>query len=139
MDMLARREHTCGELVQKLVTRGHPPASAEATVAALQREGLVSDERFVEMLLHARRGRGVGPLRIQQELRQKGVAPELIERWLDPSSPEWIAQVRRARQKKFGDSPPADRAEYARQVRFLQYRGYTFDQIQHVLTSDDTD
>ncbi len=94
---------------------------------------MVSDERFMESLIRARRNRGYGPLHIQKELQEKGVAPEAIANWLDATSREWIEDIRRVQQKKFGASIPKSYAERARQARFLQYRGFTYDQIQQLL------
>ena len=139
MDMLARREHSVGELRIKLLRKGHTPVVVTQAMTGLQQDGLVSDQRFAEMLLTVRRGRGVGPLRIRKELQEKGVAEELINQYLDVSSPEWIEDVRRVRQKKYGDELPTNYAERARQARFLQYRGFTLDQIQRVLNADDAD
>ena len=139
MDMLARREHSVGELREKLLHKGHTPAAITQAVAGLQQDGLVSDRRYTEMLLSARRSRGVGPLRIRKELQEKGVAEEFINQYLDVSSPEWIEDVRRVRQKKYGDKLPTNYAERARQARFLQSRGYTLTQIQRVFTSDADD
>jgi len=52
----------------KLVQRGCEEEAAARIVAALTAEGLVSDERFIEALLHVRRVRGYGPLYIRREL-----------------------------------------------------------------------
>ncbi len=103
----------------------------------LQREGLVSDERFTEMLVRARRARGFGPLWIKRELQEKGVAGELIGERLDVAGREWTEEIRRVRQKKFGSKPPRNFAERARQARFLQYRGFTHDQIRSAFEYDD--
>ncbi len=137
--MLARREHSSAELQTKLYARGYPEGVVEVTVAALEREGLVSDARFTEALLTARRARGYGPVRIRYELEQKGVCGELIDRCLDDADAGWIEQVRRVREKKFGRQQPGDFAERARQMRFLQQRGYTHDQIRRALNADDLD
>jgi regulatory protein len=106
-------------------------------IDGLRRVSLVSDERFTEMLVQARRTRGFGPLWIKKELQEKGVAGELIDQWLDISGREWTNDIRRVRQKKFGAKLPKDFAERARQMRFLQYRGFTHDQIQHAFGRDD--
>lgn len=58
---------------------------------------------------------------------------EAIERWVDPRSRDWFAQAGRVRQRRFGARPPRDYAERAKQARFLQYRGFTFEQIQRAL------
>lgn len=103
----------------------------------LQREGLVSDERFTEMLVRTRRARGFGPLWIKRELQEKGVAGELIAERLDVSGREWIEEIRHVRQKKYGDKQPKNFAERARQARFLQYRGFTHDQIRSAFGRND--
>jgi regulatory protein len=136
MDMLARREHGRAELIAKLVRRGCDEDIAARTVATLAVEGLVSDERFIEALLHVRRVRGYGPLYIRRELEDKGIDRNTIERRLDVGSRDWIDDVQRVRKKKFGGKQPASLAERAKQMRFLQYRGFTHDQIQQALCSD---
>lgn len=102
-------------------------------VSALEAERLLSDDRLVETLIHARRRRGYGPLRIRKELQEKGVAEELIERWLDAGNAGWVDEIRRVRRRKFGGRVPKRLSERAKQARFLQYRGFTFDQIQQAL------
>jgi len=90
----------------------------------------------VETLIHARRRRGYGPLRIRRELQDKGIAAEVIERWLDAGQAEWTDDVRRVHRQKFGGRVPKSLSERARQARFLQYRGFTFDQIQQALNPE---
>jgi regulatory protein len=134
---LARREHSVAELAAKLIDKGCDEALASRVIGDLQRAGLVSDERFSEMLVRVRRARGFGPVRIKGELREKGVAGEMIERRLDVSSPAWVDAARQARQKKFGAGLPKNFTEKARQMRFLQYRGFTHDLIQRAFDGDD--
>jgi regulatory protein len=133
MQWLARREHSRRELQDKLSKKGCDAALAAEVVNKLESERLVSDDRFMESLIRARRNRGYGPLRIQKELREKGVAPEAIANWLDITSREWVDDIRRVQRKKFGGRIPRSYAERARQARFLQYRGFTYDQIQQLL------
>jgi regulatory protein len=133
MQHLARREHSRSELHDKLLKKGCAEALAAETVNRLEQERLVSDDRFMESLIRARRSRGYGPLRIQKELQDKGVTAEAIERWLDVSGREWLEDIRRVQRKKFGARLPKSYPERARQARFLQYRGFTYDQIQKVL------
>ena len=133
MKMLARREHGHQELYAKLLRKGCTDSTAAETVKKLAGERLVSDDRFMESLIQARRNRGYGPVRIQKELQEKGVMPEAIARSLDPNGPEWFEDVRRVHRKKFGPRVPKSYSERARQARFLQYRGFTYDQIQRVL------
>jgi regulatory protein len=133
MQYLARREHSRRELHDKLLKKGCDEATAAETVKRLEQDRLVSDDRFMESLIQTRRSRGYGPLRIQKELQEKGVTAEAIERWLDVSGSEWLEDIRRVQRKKFGARLPKSYPERARQARFLQYRGFTYDQIQKLL------
>ncbi|OGI50977.1 MAG: hypothetical protein A3E57_03230 [Candidatus Muproteobacteria bacterium RIFCSPHIGHO2_12_FULL_60_33] len=133
MQCLARREHSRRELQDKLLKKGCGAALAVEVVSKLESERLVSDDRFMESLIRARRNRGYGPLRIQKELQEKGVAPEAIANWLVVTGQEWLEDIRRVQRKKFGGKIPKSYAERARQARFLQYRGFTYDQIQQLL------
>ena len=139
LSWLARREYGRAELIGKLVQRGCEEEAAARIVAALTAEGLVSDDRFIEALLHVRRVRGYGPLYIRRELEEKGIDRGTIEHWLDAGSRDWVEDVKRVNKKKFGGEQPASLAERAKRTRFLQSRGFTHEQIRRALGSDDVD
>ncbi len=133
LNWLARREHSPQEIHNKLIHRGCSKAVAATVTTQLEAETLLSEERFIESLIRVRRNRGFGPLRIQKELHDKGVSPDIIDSWVDVRAREWIEAVKEVRRKKFGSARPKIYAERAKQARFLQYRGFTYDQIQQVL------
>jgi regulatory protein len=136
---LARREHSRAELEAKLIDKGCEAELARQITARLAAERLVSDARFAESLVRVRRNRGYGPVRIQKELEQKGIEDSAIDAVLDVRSREWTQEIERVRRKRFGAGLPRSYGERARQAKFLQYRGFTFDQIQQVLGSRDSD
>ena len=131
LDLLARREHTALELEHKLTARGYDETVIGPTLRALEREGLIDSTRFAEAFVRARTGKGQGPVRIRAELRQRGVAELECERALDAE--DWIALARRVRAKKFGDRDARSHEDRMRQSRFLQYRGFTQEQIRRAL------
>ena len=95
----------------------------------LVRQRLLSDERFAGQYLSSRQRRGYGPVRIRAELRERGVDEGLIETCLGDPEVAWLTSLRQAHDKKFGAQPPADLKEKARRVRFLEYRGFSGEQI----------
>ncbi|NIW86811.1 MAG: regulatory protein RecX [Gammaproteobacteria bacterium] len=133
LELLAAREHTRVELARKLRRRGSPAPAIEQTLDALAAEGHLSDDRFAEAYVRRRAGAGFGPLRIQQELRERGVDPGVIAGHLDAEAHDWVARAAQAREKRFGRAPPANRREWLRQARFLDYRGFTGEQIRRAL------
>ncbi len=122
--MLARREHSRAELVQKLLAVGAEEAQLYELFERLTASQLQSDERFCEAFVRSRLLKGQGPLSISQELKQRGVAGELIRVYVQESDIDWLAQAQQVRQRRFGDDLPADKREQARQLRFLLYRGF---------------
>lgn len=131
MSILARREHSQKELEQKLTRQFGVNECILTAIDQLQKEGLQSDERFAEAFTSYRQRKGQGPVRILHELKNKGVHDQIIELYIDTSDECWIALAKNVWEKRFG-SKPENMKERARQIRFLQYRGFTLDQINRV-------
>lgn len=131
--LLARREHSIEELKRKLVSRGHEEAQVGAIVEKLLSKRLVSDERFAAGMVRHRAQRGQGPIRIRAELREQGVADAVIEQEFETAGVDWNQLAADVRRRKFGAAPPGDFRLRAKQARFLQYRGFSADQISAAL------
>jgi regulatory protein len=138
--LLAGRDFGRQELARRLRRRGYPGEIVTAVVDGLVAQRLLSETRFLEQFIHQHAGRGRGPVRIRMELRERGVADADIEEALDSATEDWAAHAREARRKRFGLSPPGDYRERATQARFLQYRGFSSEQIRAALgPGDDTE
>ena len=131
--LLAGRDFGRVELTRRLGRRGYPEEVVATVVERLVAERLLSETRFVEQFIRQHAGRGHGPVRIRAELRERGVPEAEIEAGLDASGEDWAGVAREARRRRFGLSPPGDYPERARQARFLQYRGFSAEQIRAAL------
>lgn len=136
MRLLTRREHSCQELKQKLQHKGFNADLVESVTDQLQREGLLSDARFAENYLRWRSNKGYGPIRIQQELKQRGTSEEIISATVIEDDPEWFEMARRVREKRFGKVLPSAIHERVKQQRFLQYRGFNQQQLKYALSEN---
>lgn len=136
LKLLARREHSVLELRRKLEQRGCEEAPLEAVLERLGAERLLSDRRFAESYVRGRAERGYGPLRIRAELRERGIDAALADGPLGETG-DWTERARAARRKRFGSAVPADYREKARQMRFLQQRGFDGEQIRAALLAHD--
>jgi regulatory protein len=126
--LLGRREYASSELTNALTRKGYVPEAVREVVAALMDERLLDDTRYAESLVRQLATRGQGPSRIRQELQQAGIAGALADTVI-ATGPDWFALAREVRARKFGATPPRDWPGRARQMRFLQYRGFSNDHI----------
>jgi len=133
MNLLARREHSRRELRQKLLKRFNDSDLVDEQLDRLSQENLQSDIRFAESFLRQRLTRGHGPLRIRQEMRQRGISDAQISAAIDVEAPNWHDLAEQTYHRKFGVLPAEDIKEKARRSRFMQYRGFSADHYQHLL------
>ncbi len=133
MDYLARREYGRLELQAKLEKVGFGPEVARVAVDRLTCENLQCDHRFIENFIQSRINQGKGPVRVRLELEERKLEADLIDACLSECDQDWVALARQVRKKKFGSDLPADFKEAARQMHFLQYRGFESGQIQRAV------
>ena len=135
--LLARREHSRAELGRKLAAHAGPEDNLEALLEDLQRRKLVSDERYAESRAHTL-SRKFGVARIARELRAKGLDKGLAESTAAAARATEVERARAVWLRKFRTAPET-REERARQMRFLQSRGFSFEAIRAVVRSADED
>lgn len=135
LEYLGKREYSYKELGQKLKPYLDENDDADSITAILddfKTRGWLSDARFTEQMVHARRAK-FGSSKIIHELREKGVESTLIEGAAEQLKETELASAKEIWQKKYKQAP-ANRDEWAKQARFLQSRGFGFDTIKKVLS-----
>lgn len=137
MDLLARREHGRVELTRKLRQRGAADELIEPALDRLAEEGLLSEARYLESFIRYRSSAGYGPMRIREELGQRGLNRGDIDQALRESEVNWAAQLQDVWQRKFAGQRPQDPRSRAQQTRFLVYRGFSMDMIGRLLSGRD--
>lgn len=135
--LLARREHSRLELEHKLGPHAQDPEELRSLLDDLGRQGWLSERRVVEQIIHTRRGK-FGSRRIRQELLDRGVAEELVAEALPLLKESDFEAAREVWRRKFG-APPRSRNERARQVRFMQGRGFALESILKIIKSAGAD
>ena len=135
MNLLARREHSACELRTKLKRRFPDDEKIDVQLARLIEERLQSDVRFAQSYARQRISRGYGPLRLREELRERGVSEDDVAEAMKEMEIDWCAVAEEVIQKKFGAGAPHDLQEKARRARFMQYRGFATEHY-HILQKD---
>lgn len=133
MNLLARREHSLQELHLKLQRRFGSDPLVGSELQRLADENLQSDTRFAESYCRQRAFRGFGPLRVRQEMRDRGLTDEEIAKAFVAVDLDWNVIAAQAFAKKFGQRDCEDLKEKSRRARFMQYRGFSADHYQAML------
>ncbi|HWR77042.1 MAG TPA: recombination regulator RecX [Thiobacillus sp.] len=133
--LLARREHSRAELVRKLERAGFVRDDIAPLLDAFEAQNWLSDRRFAESYVADHRARA-GSVKLAYDLRQRGVSDSIIESVLGDNRDSELQRAREVWQKKFG-AAPTDAAEKAKQMRFLQSRGFTPEVIRRAISGAD--
>ena len=132
LDLLSRREHSRKELFLKLINRFESQEEINLTLDKLEGKKLLSDSRFAEEYVQARRKKGFGPIKISAELEKRGVYETLISKEIDKFD-DWEKKAALSFKKKFPNGVSKDFRELQKQKNFLSNKGFTFYQIESVL------
>jgi regulatory protein len=135
--LLARREYARAELRDKLLATGATPAEVDPVLDDLAARGYLSDERFAYAVVR-QKGGGYSARAIAHALKAKGVAGEVVTEALNGADADDAATLVALWRRRFGRAP-ADARERARQVRFLQSRGFGLSAILKLLRDPPAD
>ena len=127
--LLTRREYSRLELQQKLLAKRFSLPEIEIVLDKLAQMDYQSDGRFASMYLRTRISAGDGPYKIKLKLQEKGVSATLIDDLLHHSDIDWSQQAIQLKIKRFGAQPAQNFKDKAKQVRYLQNKGYSQDHI----------
>lgn len=133
LEYLGKREYSAAELGQKLKAYADEHDDIPALLEDFKTRGWLSDSRFTEQLVQARQAK-FGSAKIAHELREKGVADQLIADALITLKDNELVHAIEVWRKKF-KTAPANREEWAKHARFMQSRGFGFDVIKKVLNN----
>ncbi len=127
---LARRDHSIGELTEKLAKKTEDGALVATIIQELIDARFLDDTRFKEALIEAKYRQGLGPNRITAVLKNKHLSSDAVAHAYSDS--EWQQAIATTWHKRFSNKP-TDRKEYLQQTRYLHYRGFTLEQINRFL------
>lgn len=134
--MLSRRDYGKAELFARMKRRMYEKNEGiidepliELVLERLSEQHFLDDDRVAGLLIQGYLRKGYGPLRIKQEMRQKGFTETVVEKHFATLDVDWFEKAALVRSKKFGDDLPHDFKEKSKQIRYLQYRGFFGDMI----------
>ena len=129
--LLARREHSQRELLDKLALRGFNRDEAEPVIFEMAEQNWQNDERYAEFYIRQRIASGYGPLRIRYELQQRGID----DADLDAQAEErggWQNLLLDVYYNKYDEEKSLTQNEWLKRSRFLQQRGFSGEMIKRL-------
>jgi regulatory protein len=136
---LSRRDFCSTELAARLAADGFAAEAVRSALVDLSERRYLDDERYAQQFVAAHAGRGQGPQRIRRELLELGLDAALTDAALQGHGEGhggWVGLAREVRIRRFGLAAPGSWRETARQSRFLQYRGFSNDDIRSAVGDD---
>lgn len=125
--VLTRKEYSKAELIEKLALYAQDLDEVIKLVEELAEQRYQSDQRVAETVLASQKRKGKGPARIQLALKNKKIDQDLIADEMQEI--DWTEQAYQLKLKKYGAEVTKDPKLKAKQIRFLQYRGFDLDTI----------
>ncbi len=131
--MLARREHSCKELMTKLEQKKYSKEARESTLERCKKEGWISDERFAHEFVRFRFQFCYGPVKIEWELTRRGISDALVLDAMSYYKSKWDESASELFTRRFADLNLDDLKNRSKCIRYMQQRGFTHEQIKKII------
>ena len=135
--LLEYRSHSKKELAEKIARTAASKEAAQAAADRMEELGLVDDEAYARELARVLFTRKrYGKMRVKQELRQKGIANELIEELLSEygNEDEALENLQEILARKYPDWREDERTR-RRAFAGLQRLGYSYELIRRAMAA----
>jgi regulatory protein len=121
--LLARREHSCIELLNKCLLKGFDRQNSLAVINELAEQGWQSNSRFAEAYARSRMQKGYGAVAIAYELSQNDIYAVNLDTIVETVAGSWLALIEQVYYKKYHYSD-FNRSEWTKRYQFLLQRGF---------------
>ena len=135
VSLLATRARSTAELTRRLAGQGYLPDTVEMVLYKLEKERLTDDAAFAKAWVENRAARGVGKMRLKQELRLKGIQEGETEEALASLDEDTAAAQATALASKLLRRHRAAPAQEKRRkvITAMQRRGYSYGEAARAL------
>ena len=93
----------------------------------------LNEQRYMTSFVRQKISAGLGLFRIKQELQQHGIKSAESQLYFEQLDFDWFEQAQTTYQKKYGLSVCDDFKEKAKRFRYMQYRGFSPDEIKYAM------
>ncbi|HGJ5877311.1 MAG TPA: regulatory protein RecX [Arsenophonus sp.] len=134
VSLLVKKNYSSGNMKRQLAKLAEKIGDVEHVLHRLTDNNYLNDAEFITYLFNKHIKKSHGPTRIKQEIRQKRFPQTLTEQEVEKGNIDWYVLAKEARVRKFGETLQSDSKEKNKQIRYLQYKGYTMEMIFEALS-----
>lgn len=127
--LLAKKDYSSGRMNRLLRKLTEKEEYVDRVVRHLSENHYLNDAQLIINLINQHIKKLHGPKRIKQEIRKKDLPQELIEQKIEESGIDWYSMAKEARIRKFSETQPIEQKKKAKQIRYLQYKGFSMNMI----------
>ena len=131
--LLARREHSKKELLDKLALRGFGGEEVGLVIDQMAEQNWQNDERYTECYIRQRIARGYGPARIRFELQQRGIEQADLDAQAEEQG-GWKNLLLDVYCNKYDEESVLTQNEWLKRSRFLHQRGFSGEMIKRLFS-----
>lgn len=132
LGLLARKDMTQKELVEKLEKSLNDSRSIAAAMAFVTEHGYIDDERYVEDYIYSHKGKK-SFLQIKEVLLRKGVAGDIIRRVIEEEGQQSAEDIRPLVEKYARKFPELDFTSTRKILMHFGRKGYSIHTVQEIL------
>lgn len=133
VSLLSRREHSRRELESKLLKRFGPGLKEiQAVIQELVEKNWQSDSRFAASYIRYRSQKGIGPIRLRNELLERGIDSYTVEEVMSEAGLDWF-ELALVVAKRKSTGQVSDVQASNKLFRFMLYRGFESEQIRYAM------
>lgn len=140
---LGRQEYSIDKFSRKLEQYGATAEQVSLIVEEFCNANWLSETRYCQGFVRARIRKGQGRIRIINDARGHGLDKDILLAALtqaeDEDGVDWFELALETYRRRYGQTTIADMKEKAKRLRFMQYRGFTMEQIQYAIDEANDD
>lgn len=136
---LGRQEYSIAKFTKKLSDNHASDEQIQSIVDEFCQHNWLSEQRYCEGFVRSRISKGQGKIRIINDGRGHQLDSDILTEAINSQSVDWFELALSTYERRYGQKPVANihakehTKEKAKRLRFMQYRGFTMDQISYAI------
>ena len=134
---LSKRDYSIADFSKKLDKVCLIQEMKDDLIVRLIENDWLSEKRYVAAFVRSKISTGLGAFRIINDLKQHGIKDSDAKACIEEQSVDWFEQAKATYKRKYGETTIEEYKERAKRFRYMQYRGFSVDQINYAMSPEE--